>query len=212
MRGRYGFKLLGFALAIASLPALVACRSTTNVTNQDPGTAQPATPTVEPADPNPDPGVWKEFASTTFAVDFRYPEKWQQQPDSTRYEGADGFFSIAAALSSYTLEETCVSEADHTLKHYGSNPLIEYLTVVGQRGCLILPSADAPLASGTEQQLATFLIAYPTSIWANCESGPGENYFLLNADKDHIRQIAATITFLPPSSNAGCLPLPTPVR
>jgi TolB protein len=179
--------LMGMSLAI------VACRSASSVSNDNSTpVASPSAQTTPQA--TAETGEWKEYTNPDFAASLRYPGDWQQTGDA-RFEGQDGFSAMDAMSSGYSLEDTCAVVANHTLKPYGSNPTIEYLTIQGATGCLILPSGDAP---PSEKSLSTLILAYPAPVRVHCNETAHFNYFVLDADKDHIRQIADTVSFITP--------------
>ncbi len=171
--------------------AFVACRSASSVSPDN------STPVASPS-PQTTPhatvetGEWKEYTNPDFAVSLRYPGNWQQTGDA-RFEGQDGFFAMDAMSSGYSLEDTCAVVANHTLKPYGSSPTIEYLSVQGANGCLVLPSDDAP---PSEKPLSTLILPYPAPVRVHCNEIAHLNYFVLDADKDHIRQVADTVSFI----------------
>ena len=147
-----------------------------------------------------------EYVNYDFAVSLRYPGDWQQTGDA-HFEGQDGFSAMDAMSSGYSLEDTCANQANHQLKPYGSNPTIEYLTIQGATGCLILPSGDAP---PSEKSLSTLILPYPAPVRVHCNEIAHFNYFVLNADKDHVRQIADTVSFITPVPTPSDCPTAAP--
>ena len=136
------------------------------------------------------PLPWSEYTNPTYKVRFRYPSRWSQV-DSERYEGIDGFFQIAAISSEGSLEEVCRNEAFHRLNPYGTRPVISRITAAGKQGCLISPSADQPEEMRNQ---SAFIIPYPNPVII---AGQSYQYFILWANKQHIRDILNTLVFLP---------------
>jgi LysM repeat protein len=130
----------------------------------------------------------KRYTNPTYNVTFLYPLNWRFVND-TRYEGDDGFFQISA-ISGNTLEEVCRNEALHVLKPYGSQPTIISLKIAGQDACLILPYPDQPPEMKDQ---AALIVIYPKPVTIN---GQNYNFFILWADKSHIREISNTLTFI----------------
>jgi TolB protein len=141
--------------------------------------------------PRPGPST-QRYTSSTYRVTFSYPSNWQPTEGyEERFGGADGFFQVSAAQSS-TLQDACNSTAQHKLKPYGSRPQVQRLQIQGRPACLILPSADQDRAM---ERMATLIVRYGKPIRI---TGTDYNNFVLNADKEHIRQIANTLRFTMP--------------
>lgn len=131
-----------------------------------------------------------EFTNETFDVNFQYPIGWKRVSDE-RYEGKDGFFQISALFGSEKLDEVCHAEAHQDNKPYGSNPTIEKNESSTLQSCLIMPSDDQPAEM---KRQAAFIVKYPAPITIKEKT---YNYFILWADKDHIKEISSTVMFLP---------------
>ena len=139
----------------------------------------------------PRPG-WQTYASQDFQIILQYPAAWQPVPGyDERYGGADGFFQVSTvgAGQGMTLDEVCALDAYHKLQPYGSQPQVEELEIQGQPACLILPSADQPAAMSGQ---AGLIVRYPQPVEIRSVT---YGYFILWADKDHIREIAETLRF-----------------
>ncbi len=131
------------------------------------------------------------YANRQYQVVFLYPNNWQRVTNE-RYEGPNGFFQVSAAgTGTATRDEVCRNEAFQALRPYGSNPGISRTTVDGQEACYIEPASDQPAAM---RQQAAFIVRYPKPVTIN---GQNYNFFVLWADKAHIRDLAATLEFLP---------------
>lgn len=143
------------------------------------------------ATPRPD---WQTFGSQVYRVTLQCPATWQPIPGyDLRYGGTDGFFQLSAMDGQgWTLYQVCNSQAHHKLLPYGSQPQLERTEVQGQEACLILPSADQP---ADMQGQAALVVPYPQPVRI------GEtlyHYFILWADKEHIREISSTLRFTLP--------------
>jgi TolB protein len=137
----------------------------------------------------------QRYTSSTYGVTFSYPSNWQPTNGyEERFSGADGFFQVSALSSPppSTLQDACNSTAQHRLKPYGSRPQVQRLQIQGRPACLILPSADQDRAM---ERMATLIVRYPKPIRL---TGTDYNYFVLYADKEHIREIANTVRFTMP--------------
>jgi hypothetical protein len=167
------------------------------------GTLVVSTATYTPLPPpsptaTPTPGVpgWSTFSSPAYGVSLQYPAGWQSVPGysdpeagETKFAGPDGFFQISA-MSGDGLDQVVASEAEHHLRPYGSQPVIENVRVAGQEARLILPSADQPAAMAGQAEL---IVRYPEPVTL---AGYDYEFFVLWADQDHIRAIAQTVQFL----------------
>jgi LysM repeat protein len=130
------------------------------------------------------------YANRDYQVSFLYPANWQRVNDE-RYEGPDGFFLVNAIASTGSIQEVCRNEAFHVLRPYGSSPITERLTIQGQEACLIIPSSDQPPDMHGQ---AALIVRYPAPVTINNQT---DNFFVLYADKNHIRQLARTLEFFP---------------
>ncbi|MCX7747606.1 MAG: LysM peptidoglycan-binding domain-containing protein [Clostridia bacterium] len=134
------------------------------------------------------PVAWNTFTNAQYRVSLKYPSHWHKV-NETRYEGKDGFFQISA-IAGNSLDKVCKNEAYHPLKPYGSKPKIIMYPYKNRTGCLILPSQDQPVDMKNQ---AAFIIRYPKPIVIDEQS---YNYFILWADRLHIRGIVSTLEFL----------------
>ncbi|MBP1693236.1 MAG: hypothetical protein H6Q37_1119, partial [Chloroflexi bacterium] len=88
--------------------------------------------------------------------------------------------------------EVAQSEAQHVLKPFGSNPVVETLQVHGQEARLILPSTDQPKTAANEPAWGELLVRYPRPVLVNHSL---VEFFVLYGDVNHIRDLATTIIF-----------------
>ncbi|WP_240339721.1 TolB family protein [Halobacillus ihumii] len=131
----------------------------------------------------------KTYSNEEYKVRLSYPSHWQRVND-VRYEGTDGFFQISAISSEGTIEEVCFAEAFHPLQPYGSMPAVYSAHMHNQQSCFIFPSADqSPEMLGQ----SAFIIAYPRPVQIQGET---YHYFILWADRQHLREIASSLVFL----------------
>ncbi len=158
---------------------------------------QPEATTVAPTPTPTTPTFagWKTYSNPAFNVTLEYPANWQHMPEyGERYGGADGFFEVSPAFSpELTVDEACELQANHKLKPYGSQPQVERLQVQGQEACLIWPSDDQ--VKDMEGQ-AALIVRYPEPVQI---MGDVYGYFILWADKNHIREIGKKLRFVAPS-------------
>jgi len=135
---------------------------------------------------------WQAFSNPYFAIMLEYPANWQPVSGHTdprageKYAGADGFFMIGA-MDGDSIDSVTAAEAYHKLQPYGSQPTIESLQIQGQEARLILPSADASM--GNQSAL---IVRYPVPV--NTTGHPC-SFFVLYADRNHIRAIGETVRF-----------------
>jgi len=141
-------------------------------------------------DPAPTAGGdgMREYTSERFGVRMRIPAAWAD-PDPDRGAQPPSFF-LLDALAADSLERGCDESAHHKLETFGKTPAIEDITVAGSRGCLILPSDDQhPDQLGQAQVIAR----YPSPIEV---AGERYAYFVLDAHRNQIRDVVASIEFL----------------
>lgn len=144
----------------------------------------------------------QRYTNSTYRIALSYPRNWQPSKGyNQRFNGADGFFQISSIGFSDdvlpgqprpTLQDTCNTTAQHKLKPYGSRPQIQRLQIQGRPACLILPSADQDTIM---ERMATLIVSYPKPIRVSTTT---YDDLMLNADKEHIRQIANTLRFTMP--------------
>ena len=132
----------------------------------------------------------KQYTNESFGVTFQYPASWKRENDE-RYVGDDGFFQISAIFGSEDINEICHDEAFQELRPYGTMPEIIPSANQSLEACTILPSSDQPEEMNRQ---AAYIVKYPEPIQLG---GEMYNYFILWADKDHIKKISSTIKFLP---------------
>ena len=154
-------------------------------------------PAVESPTPVVEPGEMANvYQNDTFKVSLRYPEGWQRlegDPASgEKIGGPDGFFSTGALSNGMSLDELARSEAEHALQPFGSSPTIEEIEILGREARLVLPSADQPKLLPDEPAWGMLLVPYPRPVLVEKTLA---GYFALYADLDHIRPIAASLTF-----------------
>lgn len=144
---------------------------------------------------------WKKYTSQVFRVSLQYPPGWQQIPGyEEKYGGEEGFFALSAIDGEgLTIDEVYQLESEHHLKPYGSQPDIERLQVQGQEARLIWPSEDQ--AKNMKGQTA-LIVQYPQPVEI---SGHVYRYFVLWADKDHMRQFTETLYFVLPAASESRL-------
>jgi TolB protein len=131
-------------------------------------------------------------------IALKYPEGWQAQIDDhvvggkpTKFEGEDGFFQIGAISGEMlSLDEVAYNEAKHELKPYGSKPVIEKAKLKSWDVVYIFPSKDQPSEMGNQ---ACFIIKYPQRVVVDDQE---YDYFMLWADKTHIKDIAESVNFI----------------
>lgn len=130
------------------------------------------------------------YTNKDYKVSLKYPPEWRAN-SSERYEGKDGFFQIGAVNGEgMTIDEVAELDANHKLLPYGSEPKIESIKINGQEARLILPSEDQP---DEMKGQAEIIIKYPSPVTI----GSGiYSYFVLWADKEHIKSIGDTIKFV----------------
>ena len=132
------------------------------------------------------------YISMDYKISLKYPSYWNSNPNYIeKYEGRDGFFQVGAINGEgLSIDEVTKNDAFHKLNPYGSDPKIINRTIGGQEARLILPSADQPEEMRNQ---AGLIVKYPEAIKIN---GSLYHYLILWADKEHIEQIANTLTFL----------------
>ncbi|HEY5561021.1 MAG TPA: peptidase M56 [Clostridiaceae bacterium] len=133
----------------------------------------------------------KQYVNTKYHIGFEYPSSFTQNTKYVnRFEGKDGFFQFDALKGEGTIEKVASYEAFSDLKPYGESPEIEKSILDGQEAILIIPSKDQNIEMKGQ---AAFIVKYAKPITINPESF---NYFILWADKDHIRKIVNSLHFI----------------
>ncbi|MFH1484765.1 MAG: hypothetical protein ABIH46_01725 [Chloroflexota bacterium] len=133
----------------------------------------------------------REYTSQTYRISLRYPANWKKVDGyEERYEGAGGFFQLNA-MNGGSLEQVCESEAYHKLKPYGSEPRIEQVQVHGLDARIIYPSKDQSMPGQS-----ALIVTYPETVEIR---GQACRYFVLWADKEHLRKLVEQLTFIPPT-------------
>uniref|UniRef100_A0A7C2EJD6 WD40 domain protein beta Propeller n=1 Tax=Ammonifex degensii TaxID=42838 RepID=A0A7C2EJD6_9THEO len=138
------------------------------------------------------------YRNAVYGVSFVYPARWRPRHNydraggiPLRYEGKDGFFMVDAMNGEgWLLEEVARNEAFHKLMPYGKNPGLEKVLLYDGPGFYVFPSPDQPPEMKGQ---ACLVMKYPQRVTIGQER---YNYFILYADKYHIREIAASLRFL----------------
>jgi TolB protein len=139
--------------------------------------------------PLPITSLKKNYTSTLYKVQFRYPSHWQRVNDE-RYEGEDGYFQLSAIASDQPINYVCHNEAFHQLNPYGTQPRIQHTPIQNQPACFIYPSQDQPAEMRNQ---AAVIVQYPTPVVIE---GTEYNYLILWADQNHINDISSSLIFL----------------
>ncbi len=136
------------------------------------------------------------YTSPDLWVTLQIPSTWQPVSGyDERFGGPDGFVQLAAISGEgLSVDQVCRNQAQHPLRPYGSQPLIQSLELHGQAACLILPSADQPAEMAGQ---AALIVHYPQPIEIQ---GQVYQYLVLWADQPHIRSLADSLWFLASSS------------
>ena len=139
------------------------------------------------------------YTNPYFKITLVYPSSWIPNkrittlPDvPSGFEGPDGFFSIDAVGGSpaLLLNEVAENLAFQKQQPYGKTPNVLSSKADNQEATYILPSSDQPSENKGE---SVFIARYPHPIVI------GKNtyyFFVLYADKIHIRELAGTLKFL----------------
>ncbi|MBL7061092.1 MAG: hypothetical protein ISS13_04590 [Actinobacteria bacterium] len=145
----------------------------------------------------------KKFKTTRidnflYMITIEYPENWKAvktdyiiEGEPTRYKGKDGFFQMSAIIEEdLPIEEIASNEAHNELNLYGSNPKIKEETINNNEFVFIFPSPDQSVEMNNQ---ACFIIKYPQIVRIADER---QHYFMLQADKRYIRDIAKSLYFI----------------
>jgi TolB protein len=133
----------------------------------------------------------KQYLSNKYHVAFKYPGTFSENPNYiNRFEGKEGFVQFDALQGVESLEKVSSYEAFSEAKPYGESPKIEKVLIDGKEAILIIPSSDQNPAMKDQ---AALIVKYSKAININNQSF---NYFILWADKNHIKKIIATLHFI----------------
>ncbi|WP_019909723.1 hypothetical protein [Paenibacillus sp. HW567] len=131
------------------------------------------------------------FTSEEYAVSFEYPRVWEAiSADASSFSGDSGFIELSAMSGEgHTLKEASAIIASHALQPYGSAPVVSAMNIQGHEASLIMPSSDQGEEWGHK---ASLVIQYPE---ARHIGGSVYRYFILTADREHIKSIGQTVRF-----------------
>ncbi len=160
-------------------------------------TPVPRTAEGKPTSPSDETDNWQTYSNPYFKISLQYPAGWKLQDGGTpygeRYGSEDGYFTITAmGGTGLTMEGAVISEAEHKLQLYGSQPEIHIIKIDGQEARLITP-APADQSDNMRWQ-AGLIVRYPQPIILNGHEYP---YFILYADPPHIHTLAGSLQFDP---------------
>ncbi len=135
------------------------------------------------------PKTWEVFTNKDYNVCFMYPSHWKKTQEE-KYDGIDGFFEIAAIGSSNSIQDVCIHEAFGRNRNYGTNAKFINLKIENQDACLIYPSNDQ---TSNMNNISALIVKYPKQIMLKQKN---YDYIILWANKEYIRQIGSTLSFL----------------
>lgn len=136
------------------------------------------------------PTISSIYTNAAYRIRLVYPYRWSKI-DNERYEGIDGFFQISAISCNESLEMVSTSEAHHRHKPYGTQPVISKALTVSSESFMIIPSEDQPMEMRGQSAL---IVKYDSPVEIKDTS---YEYLMIWADNNHIKDIAATLEFLP---------------
>jgi hypothetical protein len=171
-------------------PVSTAGPTTASTSAPTAASAPSTTVTVALEVPAPDDGARAAYTGEAYPLTLEHPAAWQQVAGDPvpSFEGADGFLTIDGIAAADSVDEVCRAQAGHELQPFGTSPTIDALTVAGQEGCLILPSADQP---ADMRGAARVVVRLPFELFS-----VGYNFLVLDADAAHIGSIASSVRFL----------------
>lgn len=193
--------------ASVSTPLLLTGRNHARPSSTGSG---PSAPTAS-AGPSGALGLTQLITSSAYAVTLAIPLGWRQvsSPGSViGYRGADGWVELRSAAYQAGLQTACSSIAAgngeplgiyvlrmrkyHAVAHpYGSHPWIDYRSIDGRPGCLVVPSGDAPtvfpLVGGAALAMTSALVEYRSPLPG------GANFLVISADPPHLTDIIDSI-------------------
>ena len=139
------------------------------------------------------------YTNPYFLVSLTYPAAWQ--PDAnypkiqdipTHFTGPDGFFGVDTIGGNDTpLTDVVQALVSNQSSSFGKNPTMTLAKLGDQEAAFVLPSADQ---AKENRGGAAFIARYPKPI--SFDKKTVFYYFVLFADKDHIKNIAETMKFL----------------
>jgi PASTA domain len=130
-----------------------------------------------------------------YAVTIRIPQDWQPTPQLgpvVGYEGLTGWVQVQAVTDHAGVHAACAGVAtQHDNHQYGSEPRIEYRSIDGRPGCLIIPSGDAPTSftepGGVALPTTSALVEYRSPITG------GDNFLVISTDPPHLMFIVGSV-------------------
>lgn len=138
-------------------------------------------------------GDYNTFISNKYHVQFDYPSDWVKNPRyEDKYEGPDGFFEVGDYTGTHSSIDDAVKEqieADH--KPYGTNPVVEKITLDGQPACIIYSSNDQN--SFYNDRDSVIIVKYPEP---NDVNGDLYNFVDIWTLPEYIPLITSTFKFV----------------
>ena len=134
-----------------------------------------------------------KYTNYVYKISLTYPSDWQPTAgyNYDHYEGPSGFFALSAAgTATSSIDGMVKDEIQQVSRPYGSSPTTEVLSIAKHDARLILPAGDQPTSFHGQ---AALIVRYSKEIVV---SGRAYDYLVLWADKDHIRQIGDSISFV----------------
>lgn len=137
------------------------------------------------------------YISSPLRISLKYPSNWNIDaayngiPGIERFQGSDGFFNVDA-LNADSIDVAARDIANHVLQPLGKKPIITKTTIQGQPARIITPSSDQTLDSFTKKQFGTVVVTYPVHTKLGDTT---YQYFVFNADIDHLKSIADSLQF-----------------
>ena len=191
---------LSAAAAVVVLAGLGAVLLWSDDDNPDGDVADSTTSTTstEPAPPTTSTPGTRAVGTAVFGVELDIPPEWTYDTNDTdgseRWSGDSGFVALFARADESGLDALAEQVANHRLRPFGTEPTIEEISVAGTSARLIMPAADATPLDGFA--FGEVLVRAPEPIELG---GDTYNVVSLRADVDHIRAVAASVTWIEPS-------------
>ena len=135
------------------------------------------------------PKTWEVYTNDDYNICFVYPSHWKKNQDE-KYSGLDGFFEIAAISSSNPIEDVCIHEVFSRNRDYGTNAKFIDLKIENQEACLVYPSKDQ---NSSMDNISCLIVKYPKQLTLKQKN---YDYLILWVNKQYIRQIGNTLSFL----------------
>lgn len=164
--------------------------------------ASPAPSATPPSELPTSIGTTTAYVNPAYHVELSYPSAWRPDPGYANIGGGIeeafrdsrsrlyGFFEVDALSGpGFTVDQAAATLAQHQLKPYGENPIVEPISVDGLDARLVLPDPATDIFD------TALVVPYPTPVAIG--SPEQFSFLIIYAHKDWVRSLAETVVVTP---------------